>query len=145
LASGLLRSLVLGLCAVTAASHADYMDHFVVRDDVGLRKSPSLGPAKLLLLPVEVAGFPVFDRAELERFYGPASGGFVDYYVTASLGRFQHREERYELAGGAFVEREALRAGETARIVARPDSSYWETLVDKMRWAEPPNYRTSGS
>jgi len=29
--------------------------------------------------------------------------------------------------------------------VARPDSSYWETLVDKMRWAEPPNYRTSGS
>ncbi|MFM7296399.1 MAG: hypothetical protein ACKO4Q_04155, partial [Planctomycetota bacterium] len=38
----------------------------------------------------------------------------------ASLGRFQHREERYELAGGAFVEREALRAGETARIVARP-------------------------
>ena len=42
-----------------------------------------------------------------------------------------------------------LRVGDTvtaarhhamARIVARPESSYWETLVDKMRWAEPPNY-----
>jgi NAD+ kinase len=39
----------------------------------------------------------------------------------------------------------AARHGAMARIVARPDSSYWETLVDKMRWAEPPNYRTSGS
>ena len=39
----------------------------------------------------------------------------------------------------------AVRHGAMARIVARPDSSYWETLVDKMRWAEPPNYRTSGS
>ena len=32
-----------------------------------------------------------------------------------------------------------------ARIVARPESSYWETLVDKMRWAESPNYRAPGS
>jgi NAD+ kinase len=30
----------------------------------------------------------------------------------------------------------------TARLVARPDASYWQTLVDKMRWAEPPNYGT---
>lgn len=85
----MLRALGLGLLLAGASAHADYMDHFVIRDDVGLRKTPSLGPAKLLLLPVEVAGFPPFDRAELERFYGPASGGFVDYYVTASLGRFQ--------------------------------------------------------
>lgn len=32
----------------------------------------------------------------------------------------------------------------TARLVARPDASYWQTLVDKMRWAEPPNYRPQG-
>ncbi|MEI6474062.1 MAG: NAD(+)/NADH kinase [Planctomycetota bacterium] len=47
-----------------------------------------------------------------------------------------------------------LRVGDTviakrhhamARIVARPDSSYWETLVDKMRWAESPNYRAPGA
>lgn len=47
-----------------------------------------------------------------------------------------------------------LRVGDTviakrhhamARIVARPESSYWETLVDKMRWAESPNYRAPGS
>jgi M6 family metalloprotease-like protein len=82
-------ALVLCILAAGTAARADYMDHFVVRDDVGLRKSPSIGPAKLLLLPVEVAGFPPFDRAVLEQFYGPASGGFVDYYVTASLGRFQ--------------------------------------------------------
>jgi hypothetical protein len=32
-----------------------------------------------------------------------------------------------------------------ARIVARPESSYWETLVDKMRWAESPKYRAPGA
>jgi NAD+ kinase len=48
----------------------------------------------------------------------------------------------------------ALRVGDTvvarrhhgmARVVARAGSSYWETLVDKMRWAESPNYRAPGS
>ena len=39
----------------------------------------------------------------------------------------------------------AKRHHDMARIVARPDSSYWETLVDKMRWAESPNYRAPGS
>lgn len=89
MASGALRAVWVALLAVGLSARADYMDHFVVRDDVGLRKSPSTGPAKVLLLPVEVAGFPPFDRAALERFYAPGSGGFTDYYVTASLGRFQ--------------------------------------------------------
>lgn len=31
-----------------------------------------------------------------------------------------------------------------ARIVARPEAGYWETLVDKMRWAASPNYRLRG-
>jgi NAD+ kinase len=39
----------------------------------------------------------------------------------------------------------AKRHHDMARIVARPDSSYWETLVDKMRWAESPNYRAPGA
>ena len=39
----------------------------------------------------------------------------------------------------------AKRHHDMARIVARPDSSYWETLVDKMRGAESPNYRAPGS
>ena len=47
-----------------------------------------------------------------------------------------------------------LRVGDTvvagrhhamARIVSRPGSSYWDTLVDKMRWAETPNYRAPGA
>ena len=32
-----------------------------------------------------------------------------------------------------------------ARIVARAASSYWDTLVDKMRWAEGPRYRAPGA
>jgi len=39
----------------------------------------------------------------------------------------------------------AKRHHDMARIVARPDSSYWETLVDKMRWAESPKYRAPGA
>jgi NAD+ kinase len=48
----------------------------------------------------------------------------------------------------------ALRVGDTvvagrhhamARIVARAASSYWDTLVDKMRWAEGPRYRAPGA
>ena len=81
--------VALGLLFVAGGARADYVDHFMVRDDVGLRKSPYFGPAKLLLIPVEVAGFPAIDRGALAQFFGPQSGGFVDYYVTASLGRFQ--------------------------------------------------------
>jgi len=28
-----------------------------------------------------------------------------------------------------------------ARIVTNPDNTYWDILLDKMRWAVPPNYR----
>lgn len=73
-------------------AHADYMDHFASRDDVGPRKVPSLGDATLLLIPVEVAGFPAMDRARLERFFSPDEpSGFVQFYETASLGRYRPR------------------------------------------------------
>lgn len=83
--------LVLLVCA-GGLSHADYMDHFVVREDVGPRKAPYLGDAKLLLIPIEVAGFPPFDSAALAQFFSPdAPRGFVKFYETASLGRYRPR------------------------------------------------------
>src|SRR4051794_40029170 len=82
--AGALPLAVAVLFAVTA--HADYMDHFVVREDVGVHKAPSLGAGELLVMPLEVEGHPPFDRAELERFF---SSDFVDYLRTASLGRYQ--------------------------------------------------------
>ena len=48
-----------------SAAHADWMDHFVIRDDVGVHKAPYLGPVELLVMPVEIA-FDVIE-AELER------------------------------------------------------------------------------
>lgn len=79
------------LCVATAAQ-ADYMDHFVQREDVGPRKAPYLGEARLLLIPVEVAGFPPMDVAALERFFSPDDpNGFVRYFETASLGRYRPR------------------------------------------------------
>lgn len=82
--------LFLFIVAVTGSlARADYMDHFVLRDDVGVHKAPYLGTTKVLLIPVEVAGFPAFDRAALESFFSADhSGGFVRYYQTASIGRY---------------------------------------------------------
>ena len=83
-----LALLVAGLCAVSA--RADYMDHFVVRDDVGPHKAPYLGNAELLVIPVEVAGYPPFDVDLLNYFFSAGDpDGFVKYYQTASLGRYQ--------------------------------------------------------
>lgn len=81
----------LGLL-LPALAFADYMDHFAQRDDVGSRKAPSLGDARLLLIPVEVKGYPPIDRARLERFFSPDDdAGFVRFYETASLGRYRPR------------------------------------------------------
>ncbi len=33
----------------------------------------------------------------------------------------------------------------TAKFIGNPDHSYWDTLVDKMRWAAPPSYRDRGA
>lgn len=85
----LLASLLL-LAALSA--RADYMDHFVVREDVGNHKAPYLGDARLLLVPIEVKGYPPFDVAALERFFSPDDPtGFVRFYETASLGRYRPR------------------------------------------------------
>lgn len=86
------RSLCLALLATACLARADYMDHFVQREDVGPRKAPYLGEAHVLVIPVEVAGYPPIDLAALERFYGPDEPrGFVGFFKTASLGRFRPR------------------------------------------------------
>ena len=85
------KLLVVSLLAASLA-HADYMDHFVMRDDVGPRKAPYLGDAKLVLIPIEVAGFPPIDEAALRRFFSPEDeAGFVRFYEVASLGRYRPR------------------------------------------------------
>lgn len=86
-----MRGLIVGsmLCCASLA-RADWMDHFVNRDDVGPHKAPSLGDTRVVLIPIEVAGFPPFDRSALEAFYAP-TGPFVSFYETASLGRYRPR------------------------------------------------------
>jgi M6 family metalloprotease-like protein len=68
------------------------MDHFVIRNDVGLHKVPSFGEGSWVLLLVEVAGHPPFDEAKLRAFFSEEDpNGFISYYRTASLGRFRPR------------------------------------------------------
>src|SRR5688572_20533173 len=65
------------------------MDHFVVREDVGIHKAPYLGNAELLVMPVEVDGFPPINLARIYAFFvGDTPDGFVKYMETASLGRY---------------------------------------------------------
>ncbi|MFO0600077.1 MAG: MYXO-CTERM sorting domain-containing protein [Myxococcaceae bacterium] len=88
------RSQLLAVVLATSAlvARADYMDHFVVREDIGTHKAPYLGDAKVVLIPIEVAGFPPLDVAKLESFFSPDdSVGFVKFYETASLGRYRPR------------------------------------------------------
>jgi M6 family metalloprotease-like protein len=86
------RALTVLLLLATSLARADYMDHFASRDDVGPRKVPALGDVTVLLMPVEVKGFPPIDRARLERFFSPDDpAGFVRYYEVASLGRYRPR------------------------------------------------------
>ncbi len=85
-----MRRFAAVLLLASAAARADYMDHFAVREDVGPRKAPSLGEARLLVMPVEVAGHPPLDLERIRRFFSPDDpAGFVRYYETASLGRYR--------------------------------------------------------
>ena len=70
---------------VAAVARADWMDHFAVREDVGVHKAPYLGRAELLVLPLEVAGFAPIDRAKLEAFF---ADDFAQLMKTTSLGRY---------------------------------------------------------
>ena len=86
------RFLLALMLVAPAFARADYMDHFASRDDVGPRKVPALGDVTVLLMPVEVKGFPPIDRAKLERFFSPDDeAGFVRYFEVSSLGRYRPR------------------------------------------------------
>lgn len=90
--SGVLRVLLTAMVCAASVAQADYMDHFVLREDVGPHKGPYLGESQLVLIPIEVAGFPPLDVAALQRFFSADDpGGFVRYYETASLGRYHPR------------------------------------------------------
>ncbi len=88
----LLRLFVTMIVCGGSLAHADYMDHFFIREDVGNHKAPSQGDAQLLLIPIEVAGFPPLDVDALQHFFSPDDpNGFVKYYEAASLGRYHPR------------------------------------------------------
>jgi hypothetical protein len=74
-----MRFLLSVLLVCCLSSRADYMDHFVNREDVGIHKAPSLGKSKLVLIPIEVQGFLPFDRARLESFFSSDPKGFVSF------------------------------------------------------------------
>lgn len=78
------------LVLLTAAgARADYMDHFVVREDVGVHKAPYLGNVELVLMPVEIEGYPPIDLGRLYTFFSADTpDGFVRFMETASLGRY---------------------------------------------------------
>jgi M6 family metalloprotease-like protein len=78
------------LLLTSGSAFADWMDHFAVREDVGYHKAPYLGPAELMIIPVEVDGHPPLAKELLTSFFGPDNQtGFVKYYETASLGRYK--------------------------------------------------------
>ncbi len=86
--SGVRLSILLAV-VVSALARADYMDHFVVREDVGPHKGPYLGDTHILVMPVEVAGHPPLPMDEIQQFYSEAElNGFVHYYETVSQGRY---------------------------------------------------------
>lgn len=76
--------------AASFSAHADYVDVFRTRDGVGPQKVPYLGRSQVLLIPVEVAGFPDLDMPTLRGYFSTTNAtGFTTYYRTASLGRFE--------------------------------------------------------
>lgn len=88
----MLRLSLISIVLAATLARADYMDHFVQREDVGPRKAPYFGDAQIVLIPIEVAGFPPLDMGALQHFFSPDDpNGFVRYYESASLGRFRPR------------------------------------------------------
>ena len=99
-----IRDLFAASCTlvVSADAHADYIDHFATRADVGLYKAPSRGATKVLVIPVFVddqpysAGSEKAFVAEINDFFADDDrsvfdGGFrfTPYWEQASLGRFR--------------------------------------------------------
>ena len=103
-----MRALVISACVIlmSTAAHADFIDHFAVRTDVGLYKVPSQGPTRVLVLPVFIdnidypAGSEQAFLDEITAFYADdtasifdAGFSFTRYYEQASLGRYRPAAE----------------------------------------------------
>ncbi len=130
----MLRLFVAFLVCVGPLARADYMDHFFIREDVGNHKAPYLGDAQVLLIPIEVAGFPPIDEAALRTFFSPEDpNGFVKYYETASLGRYRPRVTLAPKVSYASCPLPAAQFPTCA--VARGDINAFTAGMDMMREA----------
>jgi hypothetical protein len=100
------RSLAVAVAVAFSATvaHADYIDHFATRTDVGVFKVPSRGETRVLVIPVFIddqpysAGSEEAFLDEIDDFFADTDdsvfdGGFrfSPYWRQASLGRFHPR------------------------------------------------------
>ncbi|MBS2032989.1 MAG: hypothetical protein JST54_34270 [Deltaproteobacteria bacterium] len=69
-------------------ARADFADHFARRTDVPYDKVPSRGHSKVLVIPIEVAGFPTIDMDQLRSFFGNGPGSFGEYWSVTSHGLY---------------------------------------------------------
>jgi M6 family metalloprotease-like protein len=117
-------ALVAGVLASVAA-RADYMDHFVIREDVGIHKAPYLGKVEILVMPVEVAGYEHLDLDAVRSFF---ANDFPNYYRTVSLGRYQPH-----VTVGPLVHYDMCPLPFANCSVARGDITAFTSGMDMMR------------
>lgn len=85
--------LALGWLAPPSAAHADFIDHFANPQDVGAAKVPNQGEARILVLTLEVEGYPPLDMEAIRRYFDPQPAGeeprFTDFYERMSRGAYR--------------------------------------------------------
>jgi M6 family metalloprotease-like protein len=84
----------LAVSLAPAAALADFIDHFSNPADVGAAKTPSRGEVRVLVLTIEVDGYPPLNLEALRDYFSPndALDGqerFTDFYARMSLGAFR--------------------------------------------------------
>jgi M6 family metalloprotease-like protein len=87
----------LGVLLGAGAARADFIDHFSTPEDVGAAKVPRVGEPRILVLTLQVDGFPEIDMDEVRAYFGatsePGEANFVDFYDRMSLGSFRPQVE----------------------------------------------------
>lgn len=118
---GLIVATPLGSTAYNAAAGGP-----IVHPEVDAMVITPLAPHSLAFRPIVVAG-----DAEVAVEVSRANAGTALVRDGMAIARLE--------AGDRVVMRPHGRA---ARIVANPDVDYWRVVREKLRWAEPPSYRT---
>lgn len=75
----------------------------------------------------------------------PSQSGIAIEVVRANEGTTLVLDGHSNIPLSAGDRVEISRYGSMSRLVGNPDGSYWGTLLSKMRWAAPPNYRERGA